>query len=124
MENLSYKIVEYLVLLFSVLIGSGAFISFVYTKNKQRITAGYIVAVLLINLFWTYFASEFLKVMDWARWSAPALVMVAFCGQYLADWLHRRAPYIFDHVAKKAGFNLNHNKNDNNNPNTTEDENQ
>ena len=116
MENISsYNISEFFALLFSVLIGSGAYISFVYIKNKVKVSLRYVVAVVLINLCLTYIASGFLKVLDWGKWSAPALTMVAFAGQYIADWIDKRYLKIFDTASKKAGFNLNNDKDENNN---------
>jgi len=116
MENISsYNISEFFALLFSVLIGSGAYISFVYIKNKVKVSLWYVVAVVLINLCLTYIVSGFLKVLDWGKWSAPALTMVAFAGQYIADWIDKRYLKIFDTASKKAGFNLNNEKDENNN---------
>lgn len=107
MENLtSYNISEYLALVFSVLIGSGAYISFVYIKNKQKISIAYVVAVLLINLCLTYVASELLKAFNWSEWRNPSLPMVAFAGQYLTDWLDKRYLKIFDTAAKRAGIKI------------------
>ncbi|WP_347218130.1 hypothetical protein [Chryseobacterium sp.] len=104
MENINYNISEILAVIFSVLIGSGAYISFVYIKNKQKISASYIIAVLLINLCLTYVASELLKAFDWSQWRSPSLPMVAFGGQYLTDWLDKRYFKIFDTAAKRAGL--------------------
>ncbi|AZB01299.1 hypothetical protein EG359_17495 [Chryseobacterium joostei] len=106
MENINYNISEILAVIFSVLIGSGAYISFVYIKNKQNISASYIIAVLLINLCLTYVASELLKAFNWSQWRSPSLPMVAFAGQYLTDWLDKRYFKIFDTAAKRAGIKL------------------
>lgn len=107
MENINtYNISEYLALVFSVLIGSGAYISFVYIKNKQKISAAYIIAVLLINLFLTYAASELLKVLNWSEWRSPSLPIVAFAGQYLTDWFDKRYLKIFDTASKRAGIKI------------------
>lgn len=106
MENINYNISEILAVIFSVLIGSGAYISFVYIKNKQKISAAYVVAVLLINLCLTYVASELLKAFNWSQWRSPSLPMVAFAGQYLTDWLDKRYFKIFDTAAKRAGLKL------------------
>lgn len=124
MENLTtYNLSEYLALIFSVLIGSGAFISFVYIKNKQKISVAYIVAVLLINLCITFIASGLLKLLGWGEWRSPVLPLVAFAGQYLTDWFHKRHSNIFDSAAKRAGFDLNTKQNDSN-ENTSENEDQ
>lgn len=104
MENLTYNISEYLALIFSVLIGSGAYISFVYIKNKQKISVSYIVAVLIINLCITYVASGLLKVLNWSEWRTPSLPMVAFAAQNLTDWLDKNYFKIFDTAAKRAGI--------------------
>lgn len=117
MENINYNISEILAVIFSVLIGSGAYISFVYIKNKQKISASYIIAVLLINLCLTYVASELLKAFDWSQWRSPSLPMVAFAGQYLTDWLDKRYFKIFDTAAKRAGLKL-----DDDEPNTKKSE--
>ena len=127
MENITpYNISEFLAILFSVLIGSGAYISFVYIKNKVKVSLPYVVAVVLINFCLTYVASGLLKVSNWGKWSAPALTMVAFAGQYIADWIDKRYLKIFDTASKKAGFNLNNEKDDKdeNNNTTKEDEDQ
>lgn len=122
MTNLPYNIIEYIVLIFSVLIGSGAYISFVFIKNKQKIGFKYIIAVLLINLCFTYIASGILMVFKWGEWKAPALPMVAFGGQYLTDWIDKNYLKILNTAAKKAGVDVNNNQNDNN-IKTSEDEN-
>lgn len=114
MTNLPYNIIEYIVLIFSVLIGSGAYISFVFIKNKQKIGFKYIIAVLLINLCFTYIASGILMVFKWGEWKSPALPMVAFGGQYLTDWIDKNYLKILNTAAKKAGVDVNNNQNDNN----------
>lgn len=120
MEQISsYNISELIALILSVLIGSGAYISFVYIKNKLKVSFRYVVAVVLINLCLTYIASGFLKVLNWGKWSAPALTLVAFAGQYIADWIDKRYLKILDSASKKAGFNLNDKNNEDNN--TTEE---
>ena len=119
-----YNLSEYIALLFSVLIGSGAFISFVYKENLRKISIAYIVAVLLINLCLTYIADGVLRNLNWGEWRTPILPFVAFAGQYLADWFHKRNPKLFDFAAKKAGVDLNNNQNDSNNENTPENEDQ
>ncbi|WP_284460770.1 hypothetical protein [Chryseobacterium sp.] len=124
MENTTaYNISEYLALIFSVLIGSGAYISFVYIKNKQKISAAYIIAVLLINLCLTYVASELLKALNWNEWRSPSLPVVAFAGQYLTDWFDKRYLKIFDTASKRAGINIEENKDESNNK-TSENEDQ
>lgn len=117
MENINYNISEILAVIFSVLIGSGAYISFVYIKNKQKISTAYVIAVLLINLCLTYVASELLKAFNWSQWRSPSLPMVAFAGQYLTDWLDKRYFKIFDTAAKRAGIKL-----DDDEPNTKKSE--
>ncbi|MCE4064365.1 hypothetical protein LXM63_04610 [Chryseobacterium gleum] len=106
MENLNYNISEIIALVMSVLIGSGAYISFVYIKNKQKISVAYVMSVLLINLCLTYVASELLKAFNWSEWRNPSLPMVAFAGQYLTDWMDKRYLKIFDTAAKRAGIKI------------------
>ena len=122
MENLTIiNISELLVIIFSVLLGSGAYISFVHRKNKEKISISYILPILIVNLFWTYLVSKLLTVANLGKWSDPALLMVAFCGQYIAEWFHKNNPKLFDFAAKKVGVDLN-NKKDDNNEKTIEDE--
>lgn len=122
MENINYNISEIIALIMSVLIGSGAYISFVYIKNKQKISTAYVIAVLLINLCLTYVASELLKAFNWSEWRNPSLPMVAFAGQYLTDWMDKRYLKIFDTAAKRAGIKLN-DKDDESNDKNSENEN-
>ncbi|MHA7822481.1 hypothetical protein ACVVIH_06935 [Chryseobacterium arthrosphaerae] len=122
MENLNYNISEILAVILSVLIGSGAYVSFVYIKNKQKISVAYVVAVLLINLCLTYVASELLKAFKWSEWRNPSLPMVAFAGQYLTDWLDKRYLKIFDTAAKRAGIKID--DQDESNDKNSENENQ
>ncbi|WP_312394763.1 hypothetical protein [Chryseobacterium sp.] len=123
MENITtYNISEYLALVFSVLIGSGAYISFVYIKNKQKISAAYVIAVLLINLCLTYVASGILKVLNWSEWRSPSLPIVAFAGQYLTDWFDKRYLKIFDTASKRAGLKIDDQNEYNNKNSENEDQ--
>lgn len=107
MEHLTtYNIKEIAALVFSVLIGSGAYVGFVALKRQQNLSVKYVVLVILINLFVTYVGSEILKIFNWGMYRAPALPMVAFGGQYLTDWFDKRYLKIFDSASKKAGLNL------------------
>ena len=125
MENLNYNISEIIALVMSVLIGSGAYISFVYIKNKQKISVAYIVAVLIVNLCITYVASGLLMVLNYSEWRSPSLPMVAFAAQNLTDWLDKNYFKIFDTAAKRAGIKSNEKKEENEfNTKTPENEDQ
>lgn len=118
MEQLTaYTIKEILALIFSVLIGSGAYVGFVKLKKKQKLTLQYIVIVLLINLFVTNFFSELFFIFKWGEYRAAFLPVIAFSGQYILDWYASRYPKIFDALLGKANINIkdnNENEKDNN----------
>ena len=113
MEQLTaYTLKEILALIFSVLIGSGAYMGFVKLKKNQKLTVEYVVIVLMMNLFVTFVFSELLSLLKWGEYRAPALPIIAFSGQYILDWYGKRNSKIFDALAEKANINLKDEKED------------
>lgn len=112
---IAYDINEIIVLVVSVVIGTGAYIGFMLLKKQKDVSFGFVVAVLFINLLVTHVASEVLKRTSLSDYRAPMLPAIAYLGQYFMEWLDKRYLKIFDAGAKKVGLDI-----DNSDDNTVE----
>ena len=103
MQNIvTYNLNEIVALIISVLIGTGAYLGFIMIRKNQDISIKLILGILAINLFITYIFSGVLRIFKWGEYRIVILPLVAYGGQYLADWFDKRYPNIFDAGFKKA----------------------
>lgn len=102
-----YTVDEIIALVTSVLIGTGAYLSFIWKEKKENITVPQTLATFLINIFVTYLFSELLKIWNWGAYRTLILPLSAFSGQYLMDWFNKRYIKIFDKSLEKVtGLNI------------------
>lgn len=103
MQNVTtYDVNEIIALIISVLIGTGAYLGFIMIRKNQVISIKLVLGILAINLFITYIFSGVLRIFKWGEYRIIILPLVAYGGQYLADWFDRRYPKIFDAGFKKV----------------------
>lgn len=106
-----YDLNGIIALLTSVIIGTGAYIAFVWKEKKEKVTIPYIIAVVTINMFFTYMASEILRIWKWGEYRTLILPAIAFVGQFLMDWFNKRYLKVFDAGLRKVGLDINNNNN-------------
>ena len=103
MQNIvTYDLNEIIALIISVLIGTGAYLGFIMIRKNQDISIKLILGILAINLFITYIFSGVLRIFKWGEYRIVILPLVAYGGQYLADWFDKKYPKIFDAGLKKT----------------------
>lgn len=120
-----YSLYETAALVFSVLIGTGAYLGFMFIKKEKRYSWVVMGLIVLINFFITNLISEFLRLKDFGEYRSLALPLSAFGGQYLLDWVDRNYLKILDSAASKGGIKVDSNSEDSeqiNNEINTEDE--
>lgn len=116
-----YNVNEIIALLTSVIIGTGAYVAFVWKEKKIKVTISFVSAVVAINMFFTYMASEGLRIWELGGYRTLILPAIAFLGQFLMEWFNKRYFKIFDAGLGKVGLKIN-NKEDEENENVTESE--
>ena len=110
-DIITYDVNEIIALIISVLIGTGAYLGFIMIRKNQSISIKLVLGILAINLFITYIFSGALRIFKWGEYRIVILPLVAYGGQYLADWFDKKYPKIFDAGFKKvAGVDLNTNE--------------
>lgn len=113
---------EAVALVTSVAFGTGAYIAFVKQRQIKKVNLTFILTVIGINTFFTYVASEILKVTSWGVYRNIVLPIVAFSGQYLMDWFDKKYLKIFDAGFEKVtGKKLENDGTDENNYNEERD---
>lgn len=112
MENFApSNINEWVALLMSVFVGSGAYIMFVAEKKNQKIRWTFVGMVFFVNTFLTWTVAEILKLKEWGEYRGVSMLLTAFFGQYFLDWVDKRYLKIGDAGFKKiSGIDLNENK--------------
>lgn len=101
-----YSLYEGVALVFSVLVGTGAYLGYMFIKKGQKYSKGVILLIILVNFFITNLISEFLRLKNFGEYRSVALPLAAFGGQYFMDWIDRNYLKIFDAAAKKGGLDL------------------
>ena len=117
-----YNTNEIVALVIAVVMGTSAYIGVVYNKDKKKITWSFAVAVFVINLFFTWVASEWLRVLKWGAFRSAALPLVAFLGQFISDYISKNYPKIFDATLRKGGLNIDSSETNLETDNNTENE--
>ena len=104
MEN--YTLYEVLAMITALIIGTGAYVAFVYQKRLAKVTFSFIISTLFINALFVWVLENVLRSFDMGKFRTWALPLVAFMGQYLIDWINTSYPKIFNAAARKAGLDL------------------
>lgn len=115
-DILNYNWNEIFALIVAVVMGSGAYIVFVWKKNKETVNLKLIIIVLVINLFFTNLGAEVLKKFGWGEHRTIVLPIIAYFGQYFADWVDKTYPKLFNAGARKMGLDI-----DNTEPENTDE---
>lgn len=103
MQDLTlYTINELIALLAAVIIGSGAYMTFVARKKKEKINLLFIASVFLMNTLITWVAVELLRLNDWGRFRGIGSLISSFFGQYFFDWVDKKYLKIGDSILKKT----------------------
>ena len=111
MENITpYNIYEWIALIASIIVGSSAYMFFIAEKKNQHLRTRYVIMVLLVNTIFTWIASEILRYKGWGEIRGIVLVVVAFTGQWIVDYIDKRYLKLGDAAIKKVtGVDLNKN---------------
>ena len=111
MENITpYNIYEWIALIASIIVGSSAYMFFIAEKKNQHLIFRYVMMVLLVNTIFTWIASEILRYKGWGELRGIVLVIVAFSGQWIVDYIDRRYLKLGDAAIKKVtGIDLDNN---------------
>ena len=97
-----YTINELIALLAAVIIGSGAYMTFVARKKKEEINLLFIISVFLMNALMTWMVVELLRLNDWGKFRGIGSLFSSFFGQYFFDYVEKRYLKIGDSVLKKT----------------------
>lgn len=123
MEKITfYSAYEIIILITAVLLGTGAYLSFMIKIKGEKISFSGIVYTFIMNLFVTYFFSELSNVINHTKYKGLIQLGAAYFAQYFLVWLHNNRNKLLNSGAKKVGFDANKESNENNNQNTTTDE--
>lgn len=123
MENISfYSANEIIILITAVLLGTGAYLSFMIKIKGEKISMSGIVYTFIMNLFVTYFFSELLNAMNHTKYKGLVQLASAYFAQYFLVWIHKNRNKILDSGAKKVGVDVNKDSDENNNQNPTGNE--
>ena len=111
MENITpYNIYEWIALISSIIVGSSAYIFFVAEKKNQHLRFRFVIMVLLVNTIFTWIASEILRYKGWGELRGIVLVLVAFTGQWIVEYIDKRYLKLGDAAIKKVtGIDINKN---------------
>ena len=111
MENITpYNIYEWIALVASIIVGSSAYMFFIAEKKNQHLRWRFVMMVLLVNTIFTWVASEILRFKGWGELRGIVLILVAFTGQWIVDYIDRRYLKLGDAAIKKVtGMDLNKN---------------
>jgi uncharacterized membrane protein YeaQ/YmgE (transglycosylase-associated protein family) len=111
MENITpYNIYEWIALIASIIVGSSAYIFFVAEKKNQHLRFRFVIMVLLVNTIFTWIASEILRYKGWGELRGIVLVLVAFTGQWIVEYIDKRYLKLGDAAIKKVtGIDINKN---------------
>ena len=109
MENITpYNIYEWIALVASIIVGSSAYMFFIAEKKNQHLRRRFVIMVLLVNTIFTWIASEILRFKGWGELRGIVLILVAFTGQWIVDYIDRRYLKLGDAAIKKVtGMDLN-----------------
>lgn len=102
MELTFYTVNEWIALLSAVVIGSGAYATFVARKKKEEVNLLFVVSIFLMNLLITWIIVEFLRLSDWGKYRGIGSLLASFFGQYFFDWVDKRYLKIGDSALKRA----------------------
>lgn len=86
----------------AVVIGSGAYMTFVARKKKEEINLLFIISVFLMNTLITWVVVELLRLTDWSKFRGIGSLLSAFFGQYFFDWFDKKYLKIGDSILKKT----------------------
>lgn len=103
MQDLTfYTVNELIALIAAVIIGSGAYMTFVARKKKEEISLLFIISVFLMNTLITWVVVELLRLNDWGRFRGIGSLLSAFFGQYFFDYVDKKYLKIGDAVVNRT----------------------
>lgn len=102
MEYTIYTKYEFIALLAAVVIGSGAYMTFVARKKKEEINFLFVMSVFLMNSLITWIVVEFLRLKEWGEYRGIGSLFASFFGQYFFDYVDKKYLKIGDSILKKT----------------------
>lgn len=95
---------EVIAVIISVILGTSAYLGYLVVYKKEKLNKVVVILVFMINCFVVFVASEAMKVWNLGSYRTVFLPIIAYVGQYLAQWFDKKNDKVFDAVAGKIGI--------------------